>query len=40
MTAEATEAFPVRAADQTSVLAAGNPDKKESSRLAGQGPGV
>ena len=31
MTAEATEAFPVRAADQTSVLAAGRPDKKESS---------
>ena len=31
MTAEATEAFPVRAADQTSVLAAGKPEKKESS---------
>jgi alpha-glucoside transport system permease protein len=31
MTAEATEPFPVRAADQTSVLAAGKPDKKESS---------
>ena len=31
MTAEATEAFPVRADDQTSVLAAGKPEKKESS---------
>ena len=31
MTAEATEAFPVRAADQTSVVATGKPEKQESS---------